>query len=227
MSAGRTIFVVEDDLKIARITADLLASNGHVARIFPDARMVLDEARKTNPAAVILDVMLPAGNGIDLCRQLRAFYAGPILMLTARIEESDKLHAFDIGADDYIAKPFSPAELLARVNALIRRSEGRLTSDPEGQAYLVDMSGSRIAWQGQWLELSHSEFRILAVLLKNPERIFPRSLLLDQLGDSALETGERAIDSHIKNIRKKLAGVREGGGRITSVYGAGYKFTPE
>lgn len=224
MSSARTIFVVEDDLKIAQITADLLASNGHVARIFPDARMVLDEARKVTPAAIILDVMLPAGNGIDLCRLLRAFYAGPILMLTARIEECDKLQAFEIGADDYINKPFSPRELVARVNALIRRSEGRLTTNPDGQAYLVDIDGNRIAWHGHWLELSQSEFRILSVLLKSPERLFTRAQLLDALGDNAMDSGDRAIDSHVKNIRKKLARVTESKGGIVSVYGVGYKF---
>ena len=222
---ARTIFVVEDDAKIRQVMADFLTNEGHSPRLFPDARMVVDEARKEEPAAIVLDVMLPAGNGIDLCRSLREFYSGPILMVTARVEERDTLEALEIGADDYLAKPFSPKELVARVNAQIRRNEGRLTTDPGARRYVVDFDGRRIAWHGQWLDLSPSEFSILAIMLKNPERVYSRSQLLDQLGDHAFESGDRAIDSHIKNIRKKLAGFEGPVGRIASVYGSGYKFS--
>ena len=226
MTQKRTVFIVEDDGKIARIVADYLTSKGHSPRIFPDARSVVDEARKTPPAAIVLDIMLPAGNGVDLCRQLREFYPAPILMLTARVEEIDKLQALDIGADDYITKPFSPQELVARVNAQIRRSEGRMTRNPENQAYFVDTENQRIAWHGEWLDLSASQFRLLSVMMNHPGRIFSRAQLLDHLGDSALESGDRAIDSHVKNIRRKLTSTEDESGGIASVYGSGYRFDP-
>ncbi len=226
MKRVREIFVVEDDSKIATIVADYLTSNGHSPRIFFDGKMVVEAARKKAPSAIILDVMLPAGNGVELCRQLRDFYPAPILMLTARVEERDKLTALEIGADDYVTKPFSPQEVVARINALIRRSEGRMTRNPEAQPYLVDEEGQRIAWHGAWLDLSPSEYRLLSVMMKHPGRVYSRSQLLDHLGDQALETGDRAIDSHVKNIRRKLAGVEgaAGDGGIGSVYGSGYRF---
>lgn len=226
MSTARSIFVVEDDAKIAQIVADYLAGHGHRPRIFPDARSVVDCARRELPAAIILDVMLPAGNGVDLCRQLREFFPAPILMLTARVEERDKLEALDIGADDYVTKPFSPAEVVARINALIRRSEGRMTRNPEAQAFLVDEDGQRIAWHGAWLDLSPSEFRLLGAMMKYPGRVYSRAQLLDQLGEHALESGDRAIDSHVKNIRRKMAAVNADAGGIGSVYGSGYRFEP-
>ena len=220
----RTIFVVEDDVKIARIVADYLSNDGYRPRIFHDARSVVDEARKDPPAAMILDVMLPAGNGVDLCRQLRDFYPAPILMLTARVEERDKLDALDIGADDYITKPFSPQEVIARTNALIRRSEGRVVRNPEAQPFFVDEESQRVAWNGAWLDLSTSQYRLLSVMMKHPERIYSRAQLLDHLGDSALESGDRAIASHVKNIRRKLNAVNGASGGIASVYGSGYRF---
>lgn len=226
MTEQRTIFVVEDDHKIAQIVADYLTSKGHRPRIFPDARSVVDAARSDPPAAIVLDIMLPAGNGVDLCRQLREFYPAPILMLTARIEEADKLQALDIGADDYITKPFSPREVVARVNAMIRRSEGRMTKNPDRQTVLIDREGQRIAWHGEWLDLSRSQFLLLSALMAHPGRVYSRAQLLDQLGDQAMESGDRAIDSHMKNIRKKMAKVERDGGGISSVYGSGYRFDP-
>ena len=224
---GRRIFVVEDDRKIAELVADYLTSHGHEPTIFPDARRVVDEARRDAPAAFILDVMLPAGNGVELCRQLREFCPAPILMLTARVEERDKLTSLDIGADDYVTKPFSPQEVVARTNALIRRAEGRMTRNPEAQAWLVDEEGQRIAWAGDWLDLSPSEYRLLGAMMKHPGRVWSRAQLLDQLGEHALESGYRAIDSHVKNIRRKLAAVGSAtDGGVASVYGSGYRFDP-
>jgi two-component system, OmpR family, response regulator BaeR len=124
-------------------------------------------------------------------------------------------------------KPFSPRELLARVNAQIRRSEGRMTQTQARTNLIIDHGGQRISWHGQWLELSPSEFCLLCVLSKSPGRIYSRAQLLDHLGDHTIETGERAIDSHVKNIRRKLCAINAGGGGIVAVYGAGYKFDPD
>ena len=223
------IAILEDDLTQSEMLRWVLESVNHKCYTFATFKSFQTALYRDSFDLVLLDWVLPDSSGPKVMQWIRdtLHIKVPVLFITSKTDEENIVEALNAGADDYMIKPIRRGELIARVNALIRRSEGRLTIDPEGQAFLVDMDGSRIAWQGQWLELSQSEFRILTILLKNPERIFSRSLLLDQLGDNALETGERAIDSHIKNIRKKLASVREGGGRITSVYGAGYKFTPE
>lgn len=224
MSDQRIIYIVEDDTKIARIVADYLADAGHRTRTFPDGRAVVEALKAEPPAALILDMMLPAGDGLSLCKQVRTFSSVPILMLTARVDELDKLEALGRGADDYVTKPFSPNEVVARVNAMIRRAEGRTLTGPESQAYFVDDEGLRIAWRGQWLDLSRSEFRLMSMLIRQPGRVFTRDQLLDGLGGIASESTDRAIDSHIKNIRRKIAKIDPDNKCIASVYGAGYRF---
>lgn len=219
----RKVFVVEDDTKIAALLGDYLAAAEYDAHIFHDARTVIAKAKQIEPSAVILDVMLPAGSGLKLCSQLREFSSVPILMLTARIEEQDKIAALDCGADDYVTKPFGAKEVIARINALIRRAEGRLTTDISADGFAVDEQGLRIAWKGQWIDLSPSEFRILTCLVRQPGRVFSRDQLLDQLSASAAESTDRAVDSHIKNIRRKLQAIDPDAQLITSVYGAGYR----
>ena len=226
MTPVRTVFIVEDDAKIARVVADYLARDGYATRIFHDGRSVVASVRRDRPAAVILDLMLPVSDGVTICRQLREFSTAPILMLTARVDERAKLEGLQCGADDYVTKPFSVAELVARVNALIRRAEGRLTTSLQDRPYFVDDEGRRIAWRGQWLDLSPSEHLILSAMLKQPGRVFGRGQLLDQLGEPAADTTDRAIDSHIKNLRRKMAEVDPAARCIVSVYGAGYRFDP-
>ena len=223
MTAHRTVFVVEDDLKIAALVADYLRSSGFQVRIFTDGRDVVATVRSNPPSAVILDLMLPASDGITICRAVRKFSAVPILMLTARVQECDILMGLDCGADDYVTKPFSAKQVVARITALIRRAEGRVTLDPTVQPYWVDDEGQRVAWRGHWLPLSASEFQILAVMMKHSGRIYSRNQLLDQLGERAEESGDRAIDSHIKNIRRKIAAVDPDATCVASVYGAGYR----
>ena len=227
MIEGRTIFIVEDDRKIAALLADYLANAGHQTRIFPDGRSVVDSVRAEPPSAIILDLMLPASDGMTICCELRKFSAVPILMLTARTDEADKLDGLDSGADDYVTKPFSAREVVTRVNAMIRRYEGRVTNDPAASKYLIDDDGQRIAWHGHWLPVSASEFQILAAMMKRPGQLFSREQLLDRIGEQSLESRDRAIDSHIKNIRKKLAAVDPDAKCIASVYGSGYRFEPD
>lgn len=224
---GRTVFVVEDDRKISAILEDYLRSAGHEPQSFYDGRSVVDRVRKDEPAAVILDIMLPASDGLTICKKLREFSAVPVLMLTAKVEEIDKISGLAFGADDYVTKPFSAQEVIARVNAMIRRAEGRITNNPAGHVYLVDEAGQRVAWHGEWLDLSPSEFRILAAMMKRPGQVFSRDQLLDALGDHALDSGDRAIDSHIKNIRRKIVAVDNKARCIASVYGSGYRFEPD
>jgi two-component system, OmpR family, response regulator BaeR len=226
MTAARTVYIVEDDAKIAALLADYLRSAGFAVRIFADGRDVVTTVRSNPPDALILDLMLPASDGMTICAAIRKFSAVPILMLTALVGEPDILAGLDCGADDYVTKPFSAKQVVARVMVLIRRSEGRVTADPTALPYWIDDEGQRAAWRGHWLPLSASEFQILAAMMKHPGRIFSRNQLLDQLGDRAEESGDRAIDSHIKNIRRKVVAVDQHAKCIVSVYGAGYRFDP-
>jgi two-component system, OmpR family, response regulator BaeR len=220
----RTVFIVEDDPKIAALVADYLRNDAFEVRIFVDGRDVVAAVRSCPPDAIILDRMLPASDGMTICAAIRKFSAVPILMLTARVDEADILAGLDCGADDYVTKPFSAKQVVARIKVLIRRSEGRTMSDPATLPFWVDDPGQRAAWNGHWLALSASEFQILAVMMRNPGRIFSRDQLLDQLGERAEESGDRAIDSHIKNIRRKIAAVDPDAKCVVSVYGAGYRF---
>jgi two-component system response regulator BaeR len=223
----RTVFVVEDDSKINAVLCDYLVSHNYQPQPFRDGNGVVAAVRAEPPAAIILDLMLPGVDGMTLCARLREFSGVPILMLTARVEEIDRLKGLDIGADDYVSKPFSAREVMARVNALIRRAEGRITVDPAAtRRYVVDEFSRRAAWNGQWLALSPSEFALLAVLMKQPGRVFSRDQLLDRLGDKTLDISDRAIDSHIKNLRRKIAAVDPEAKCVTSVYGMGYRFDP-
>lgn len=224
MIKKRMIYIVEDDSKIAQILADYLHTAGHATRIFSDGRGVVSSVPAEEPSAVILDIMLPAGDGLSICKGLREFSNVPILMLTAKVEEWDKLEALDCGADDYVTKPFSAVEVVARINAMIRRAEGRLTRNPNNVSFLIDGDGQRIAWHGLWLDLSPSEYRLLSTMMKHAGRVFSRDQLLDHLGERAFESGDRAIDSHIKNIRKKIAAVDPDAHCVASVYGTGYRF---
>jgi two-component system response regulator BaeR len=221
---ARIVFVVEDDSKIAALLADYLCSHGHVARIFSDGRGVVPAVRAAPPVAMILDLGLPGMDGIAICAAVRDFSAVPILMLTARVDEADRLRGIDGGADDYICKPFAVREVMARVNALIRRAEGRVTRDPAAVPWLIDDAGQRVAWRGTWLDLSPSEFRILATMMRSPGRVFTRDQLLDRLGNRALDSSDRAIDSHIKNIRRKTGKADASAPCLSSVYGMGYRF---
>ncbi|APG62058.1 hypothetical protein LPB140_03640 [Sphingorhabdus lutea] len=221
---NRSIYIVEDDRKIAALLSDYLKNAGHDTKIFLDGRSVVSSVRSSPPSAIILDLMLPASDGMTICRELRKFSAVPILMLTARSDEIDKIAGLNDGADDYVTKPFSAREVVTRINTLIRRYEGRVTGDPSSSKYMIDDEGKRISWNGIWMKLSTSEFNILSTMMRRPGRIYSRDQLLDTISDQSLESGDRAIDSHIKNIRRKLHNIDPKDNSIESVYGAGYRF---
>ncbi len=223
----RTVFVVEDDAKIAGVLRDYLKSKGHEPRLFSDGLGVIAAVRDDPPAAIILDLNLPGRDGTSICRELREFSAVPVLMLTARAEETDKLAGLEGGADDYVSKPFSASEVMARVDAIIRRAEGRVTTDQAAsRPYAVDELKQRVAWRGHWLPLSPAEYLIASAMMKQPGRVFNRDQLLDRLGERSDLSSDRAIDSHIKNIRKKLNAVDAAANCFVSVYGVGYRFDP-
>jgi len=216
------VFIIEDDTKIACLISDFLKAEGFETRCFPDARGVLDGVKSEKPDAIILDIMLPAGDGQDLARSIRAISTASIMMASAKREEEDKIQALEGGADDYITKPFSGRELVARVKAQIRRAKG-LHSRTSTSLIRVDPDLLTIFWKGTALDLSSSEYRILSALLRRPGFVYSRDTLLDELGERSEESTDRAIDSHIKNIRKKIASVDTKAAPIASVYGSGYR----
>lgn len=218
----RRVLVVEDDQKIARVLIDYLTHDGHSARSVSNGRVAVQEIKAGLPDLVVLDLMLPGLDGIAVCRAVRAFTNIPILMLTARVEEIDRLLGLDTGADDYVCKPFSPREVMARVRALLRRAMPRTPDMPA--RWVIDDAARRIQWNGRLLPLTSVEFRILRVLLNAPGRVYSRAQLLDSVHDDLRDVSDRAIDSHVKNIRRKLEAVDPDCDCIASVYGVGYRF---
>jgi len=223
----RRVLVVEDDARIADMLANYLRAQGYVCEVLANGLQVAPEVRRLEPSVILLDVMLPGLDGIEVCREVRRFSAVPIIMVTARVDEVDRLVGLDVGADDYVCKPFSPREVLARIKALLRRAEGLLGAGEATHGFRVDDSAQRIAWQEQWLPLTPLEFRLLRKLLARPGHVFSRNALLEGLHEDYRDTTDRAVDSHVKNLRRKIGKVRSQGSAIASVYGAGYRFDPE
>ena len=222
--APRRVFVVEDDPKISAVLRDYLIDAGYLADTFRSGPPALEAARAAPPDLVILDLMLPGMDGVAVCRKLREFCTAPVLMLTARIEERDRITGLGAGADDYVSKPFSAKEVMARVAALIRRAEGRFGVTTETPLYTLDAHRMRAAWRGHWLPLSPSEYQILAALMKQPGRTFTREQLLDQMSVGYRDVSDRAIDSHIKNIRRKIQAIDPEASCVASVYSMGYRW---
>ena len=222
MTSPRTVLVAEDDVKIAQVLLDFLRADGFEAIALGSGPEALQRIERETPDCVILDLMLPGLDGIAICRRVREFSQVPILMLTARVDEVDRLLGLDSGADDYVCKPFSPREVVARVRALMRRVDaygGSIAS-----AWQIDDEGLRIAWRGQWLGLTPIEFRLFSLLLGRPGRVYSRAQLLDCVNPEAHTVSDRAIDSHVKNVRRKIQVVEPGCECIASVYGVGYRF---
>ena len=219
---SRRVLVVEDDRKISDLLQNYLRASGFEAEAAYDGRDALRMIQEHAPDTVILDWMLPGLDGIGVCKAVRAFSEVPILMLTARIDEVDRLLGLDTGADDYVCKPFAPREVIARVRALLRRAEGRVKSS--GRPWEIDDASFRISWRGQWLALTRIEFMMFRLLLSRPGRVYSRDQLLATVHDSQHDISDRAIDTHVKNLRKKVQAVEPGRDCITSVYGVGYRF---
>ncbi len=217
------ILVVEDEPKLARILVDYLVQAGYSSHWLDDGEEAVSWAREQAPRLILLDVMLPGKDGLTVCREIRAFSDVPIVMVTARIEELDRLLGLEIGADDYICKPFSPREVVARVKAILRRVD----SEPNGsRGYLgieLDRAQHRATVLGHSLDLTPIEFRLLEVLLSHPGRVYSRSQLLDLVYDDEHVVSDRSIDSHVKNLRRKVRAFQPDEQVICTVYGVGYK----
>ncbi|MDF3031766.1 MAG: two-component system response regulator BaeR [Moraxellaceae bacterium] len=220
------VLVVEDEPNIAEVELAYLRNAGWRTGHLERGDGAVDWIRAHSPDLVVLDLMLPGKDGTDICRELRGFSAVPVIMVTARVEEIDRLLGFDVGADDYLCKPFSPKELVARAGALLRRS-GALQPSGKAPRFAVDRVAMRISCQGQALDLTPQEYRLLEVLIGHPGRVFSRAQLLELAYDDSAEVFDRAIDSHVKNVRKKVAAVLGEETVIHSVYGVGYRFEVE
>jgi two-component system, OmpR family, alkaline phosphatase synthesis response regulator PhoP len=223
----RTILVVDDEQKIVQIVRDYLERAAYRVRVAHDGKTALALARLEKPDLIILDLGLPEMDGLDVTRELRKSSNAPIIMLTARGEESDKLIGLELGADDYVTKPFSPKELVARVRALFRRIESHSSVDEVFHAadLIFDVPRLRVAASGREIEgLTPTEFELLAAMARQPGRVFTRSQLLDTVHGVAFESYERAIDAHIKNIRRKIELNPREPFYVLTVYSVGYKF---
>jgi len=222
----KTILVVDDEPKIVELARDYLEHAGFAVVSASDGTEALARARSDRPDLIVLDLGLPKLDGLDVARALRTGSAVPIVILTGRSDESDKLVGLELGADDYVTKPFSPKELVARVRAVLRRSERPVTPPDlirSGEVTL-DVPRMRVTVGTRNIELTPTEFQLLAALAREPGRVFTRSQLLDLVRGAAFESYERAIDAHVKNIRRKLEPDPRAPYYLQTVHGVGYRF---
>jgi two-component system, OmpR family, response regulator BaeR len=223
---SRHILIVEDEEKIARLLCDYLKEAGFRTSTQNNGDRVIAQFKKDPPDLILLDIMLPGKNGMELCREIRQFSNIPIIMITARVEEIDRLLGLELGADDYICKPFSPREMVARVKAIFRRlhAEPRTHLLVSGSISLDDKT-HQVMIDKAVLNLTPNEFGLLKIMMRQPNRVFSRSELINRVQGYEFEGYDRTIDSHIKNLRKKIAQRLPGQEIITTVYGIGYKFS--
>ncbi len=216
------ILIVEDEEKLASLLNDYLRKAGFETSLLADGLAVVPWVRGQSPDLILLDLMLPGRDGLEICKEIRSFSSVPIIMTTARIEEIDRLLGLELGADDYICKPFSPREVVARIKAVLRRTEGGATIRTDG--LVLDEQRLRATLNEHDLDLTAVEFKLLQFLAANPGRIYGRQQLMDKIYPDERVVSDRTIDSHIKKLRKKIAAVASDEEYIHSVYGVGYKF---
>ena len=222
----KLILVVDDEPKIVRLARDYLEKDGFRVLSAYDGVSALAAARREHPDLVVLDLMLPGMDGWEVCRALRHESDVPIIMLTARAEESDQVAGLELGADDYVTKPFSPRTLVARVRALLRRSEGLVKAPNVMRAgnLEIDQAAHRVILKGETLHLTPNEFKLLVALVQHSGQALTREQLQDHLHGMVFSAYDRSIDSHIKNLRRKLEAESGAGCAIETVYGVGYRF---
>ena len=215
------VLIVEDEPRLASLLNDYLQSSGYITDCLTEGTQVIPALKLNMPSLILLDIMLPGKDGMEICKEVRRFSEVPIIMLTARVEEIDRLLGLELGADDYICKPFSPREVVARVKAVLRRSHGGLI---QAEDLVLDESRNMAMLKGQSLDLTVVEFQLLKLLGSDPGRIFSRNQLIDRIYHDHRIVSDRTIDSHIKKLRRKISDALPGQQFIHSVYGIGYKF---
>jgi len=222
-----SILIVEDEADLAQVLADYLSRDGYRTAIIGDGAEALAALRRAPPDLLLLDIMLPQLDGISILKELRKFSELPVILVTARVEEIDRLIGLELGADDYICKPYSPREVVARVKTVLRRFRHPTAAATEtGAAALLQLDHE--TWQarvgGERLDLTPKEFRLLQALAAKPGRVFSRGQLLDAIYEDNLDVSERAVDSHMKNLRRKLGQHLPEQELIRSIYGVGFVF---
>lgn len=225
--AQNSVLLVDDDVKITKLLESYFAQEGFVVKKAHDGSEALKSIIETKPDIVVLDLMLPAMDGLEICRQVRKKSDIPILMLTARDEEADRLIGLELGADDYVAKPFSPREVVARARAILRRTQQTASNKQrfiKAGNISIDIFGHEALLDGKALDLTPTEFKILELLASNAGRVFTRLQIVEYVQDYAFDGYERTIDAHVKNLRRKLGDNPKEPQIIQTVYGVGYKF---
>jgi two-component system catabolic regulation response regulator CreB len=226
-SAHQTVLVVEDEAAIAETITYALQTDGFVPLWKPTGREALAVLKQQPVALVVLDVGLPDMSGFDVCRELQQLGAPPVIFLTARSSEVDKIVGLELGADDYLTKPFSPRELTARVRAVLRRTSGKAAATPATSGWLHDEARCRISYRGKTLELTRNEYRLLAALLASPGRVFNRDQLMAAAWADPGAALDRTVDAHIKTLRAKLSEVAPAADPIVTHRGLGYSLREE
>jgi len=223
---SRHILIVEDEKKIADLLCDYLKKAGFRTSTQDNGNLVISQVKKDSPDLILLDIMLPGKDGMELCREIRQVSDIPIIMITARVEEIDRLLGLELGADDYICKPFSPREVVARVKTVFRRvhAEPQTNNLVVGSISLDDET-HQVMIGNQMLNLTPNEFGLLKIMMRRPNRVFSRSELINRVQGYGFEGYDRTIDTHIKNLRKKIGRQLPGQEIISTVYGIGYKFS--
>jgi two-component system, OmpR family, response regulator BaeR len=216
------ILIVEDEPKLATLLEDYMKASGFEAYLLANGSEVVTWVREHKPGLILLDLMLPGRDGMDICKEIRSFSHIPIIMITARVEEIDRVIGLELGADDYICKPFSPREVVARVKAVLRRTSDGQTMQEKG--LILDQHRYRATLHGHELELTAIEFKLLQFLVEHPGRIYERNQIMDNIYQDDRFVSDRTVDSHIKKLRKKIKAVDPEAELIHSVYSVGYKF---
>lgn len=216
------VMLIEDEATMASIVVDYLHRASYRTQIVARGEVAVQSVRESRPDLLLLDLNLPGMDGLQVCREVRAFSQIPILMITARVEELDRLLGLELGADDYICKPFSPREVVARVKAHLRRQQ--VVSPVEPPLVEVDRETQRVSVKGQRLDLTPKEFQLMALLSASPSRVFSRAQILELAYDHDQDVVDRVVDSHMKNLRRKIAACLPDRDIIQSVYGVGYRF---
>lgn len=222
--SSANVLIVEDEPKLGQLLYDYLQAADYQPSILQRGDEVIDYVRQQQPDIILLDLMLPGMDGLTICRELRKFCEIPIIMVTAKTEEIDRLLGLEIGADDYICKPFSPREVVARVKTILRRCQRAASPDKSRPQLIIDENAFQVRYGEQLLELTPAEFRLLKFMSDNAGTVFSRDQLLDILYDDHRIVTDRTIDSHVKNLRRKLELLDNEKTFIRSIYGLGYRW---
>ena len=220
----KTVLIVEDEKKLANILIEYLQKDGFQTKHIAIGSEVIPWVKGHNPDLILLDLMLPEMNGKQICQEIRTFSSLPIIMVTAMVEEIDRLIGLELGADDYICKPFSPKEVTARVKAVLRRSDPDYIINSQSRGFEVNPDQYSITLAGQKLDLTPVEFRLLSMFIEYPNRVYNRDQILNNVFDDGRIVLDRTVDTHIKNLRQKLQAVNAKSDYIRSIYGIGYSF---